>query len=350
MLESLEHETGYEEFSTVVELGRPFKPGKTSIQYLKWPKLPYLFPASFPGVKTSRDPALVDIDRAVLETRMRRYFNPGVPDASIAVETPALMVSSDGFDALKTRRHLLEGGFEFRQIVRYCYRPFDVRWLYWHWHPETKLLDRSRPEYFSQVFDRNFALVSQQKPRREWSTPQIIRSIGCLDLMDRGATCTPLKLRTLESERDNLSESASAYLNTIGSDAEALFFHALAVLHSSAYRNENSAALRQDWPRVPLPASREALVASAALGRRVAALLDTETAVPSVTTGRIRADLQDIAAITRAAGGALQPHEFALTAGWGYAGPGGVTCRWRQGCCCGDAKPGANRSKPTMSG
>ena len=59
--------------------------------------------------------------------------------------------------------------------------------------------------------------------------------------------------------------------------APSVFYHALAILHSPAYRTENSGALRQDWPRIPLPDNKEALLASAALGRQIAALLDTET-------------------------------------------------------------------------
>jgi predicted helicase len=51
------------------------------------------------------------------------------------------------------------------------------------------------------------------------------------------------------------------------------FYHSLALLHSPAYRHENAGALRQDWPRIPLPDSKELLLASAALGRKIAALL-----------------------------------------------------------------------------
>ena len=56
-----------------------------------------------------------------------------------------------------------------------------------------------------------------------------------------------------------------------------LWMHTLAIGHSAYYLKENKVgALRQDWPRVPLPATREALEASAALGRQIAALLDSE--------------------------------------------------------------------------
>jgi hypothetical protein len=104
-----------------------------------------------------------------------------------------------------------------------------------------------------------------------------------------------------------------------------LFFHAIAVLHSAAYREANSGALRQEWPRIPLPAQLDALRASAELGRQIAVLLDTETPVPGVTTGVPRPELKTIASVSRTDGHALAAADFALTAGWGFAGQGGVT-------------------------
>jgi len=108
----------------------------------------------------------------------------------------------------------------------------------------------------------------------------------------------------------------------LGNKPEALFYHTLAVLHSPDYRVENSGALRQDWPRVPLPESREALLASAKLGKQVAALLDTETPVQGVTAGKVRAELVQIAVPARLTRDTLN---LSLTAGWGHAGKGGVT-------------------------
>jgi Type ISP C-terminal specificity domain/N-6 DNA Methylase len=313
-----------------IELGRAFGGKTTSSNYLSWMRLPEIFPISYPGVKTSRDGALVDVDRTALELRMRRYFDATVSDAVISVEIPELMANSARFDGVATRKKLISLGMDSGHFVRYCYRPFDVRWLYWH--PETKLLDEKRPDYFPQVFGGNFALVSQQKPRRDWSAPQFIQSVGCLDLMDRGATCITLNLRDVNDDllgqhglvRANLSDPALAYLNTISANVEALFFHTLAVLHSSEYRSENSSALRQDWPRVPLPANLAVLLASADLGRRVAALLNTDAPVPGVTSGALRPEIQAIATITRVGGGALKPSEFAVTAGWGHFGKGGI--------------------------
>jgi hypothetical protein len=98
--------------------------------------------------------------------------------------------------------------------------------------------------------------------------------------------------------------------------------HTLAIGHSPIYLSENAGALRQDWPRVPLPATAELLCASAALGRQLAALLDPEQEVPGVTSGTIRPELREIGAVRTPAGTQL---DLAVTAGWGHAGQSGVT-------------------------
>lgn len=131
----------------------------------------------------------------------------------------------------------------------------------------------------------------------------------------------------------NLSATARAYLAALDAGdpvvdsevADLIWLHALAIGYSPAYLTEHADGIRQDWPRIPLPATREALRASAKLGREVAALLDTEAPVPGVTSGAIRAELQPVAVISRKGGGALQAEEFRLTAGWGHAGKAGAT-------------------------
>ena len=111
---------------------------------------------------------------------------------------------------------------------------------------------------------------------------------------------------------------------------EDLFHHVLAVLHDPAYREANAGALRMEWPRIPLPGwpdgnaadAAEALARSAARGRELAALLDTDTPVPGVTTGTLRPDIASIAVPATVDGRNMAGDDFALTAGWGHYGTG----------------------------
>jgi predicted helicase len=254
----------YQLLKPVLQLGLPFKPRAIGENYLSWPLLPELFPISFPGVKTSRDDVVVDIDRDQLVQRMEDYFNPKLSHEEIRRRTPAAMTSTQRFQSEPVRDQLLKRGFLPEKIVRYCYRPFDVRWLYWE--PETKLLDEKRSEYFPHVGAGNIWIEARQhQPKEDFDRGYFLRTLG--DNFGSGlSNFFPLYLLTgvsslLESagRKPNLSRSAAEYLPTPNATPEDLFYHALAILHAPAYRKENAGALRQAWPRVALPDSHRAL-------------------------------------------------------------------------------------------
>jgi hypothetical protein len=90
--------------------------------------------------------------------------------------------------------------------------------------------------------------------------------------------------------------------------------HFLGISYSPAWLADHANGIRYDWPRVPLPDSKELLLASAKLGENVALLLDVDTAVPGVTTGTIRPELREIARITSGTRG--KPN-LTVAAGWG---------------------------------
>jgi hypothetical protein len=126
-------------------------------------------------------------------------------------------------------------------------------------------------------------------------------------------------------KRPNLSEQAQRYIRTLTDEPAELFLHILAALHAPLYC-ENAGALRQDWPRVPLPASRDTLATSAALGANLAALLNTEASVKGVTANSIRAELKPIGNLSMVQGNALDPsRDLKIEAGWGHLGKEGVT-------------------------
>ena len=321
----------------LVSLGLPFAELAVSDEWQDWPALPDLFPTSFPGVKTSRDGFLVDVDLDRLKQRVADYFNANLSHEEIARRYPGIIRSTARFDARAVRDALLKrGGPAADGFVLYAYRPFDTRWLYWD--GGGVLLDRPRVEYKPHVFAGNLWLVTQQKPRREWGSLQVISNLGCLDLMDRGATCIP----AWEGEeglsataggaqrRANLSEQAKGYLDRLGLGVEDLFHHVVAMLHNPTYRTANGGALRMEWPRIPLPAwpngnnpgAAYELAGSAARGRELAALLDSDTAVAGVTTGALRPELASIAVPATTDGGNMTGDDFAVSVGWGHFGTG----------------------------
>ncbi|MCB9449787.1 MAG: N-6 DNA methylase [Anaerolineaceae bacterium] len=334
LIESLTAESitsGYELLTPEVRLGLPLMPRSIGTDYLKWPRLPELFPQSFPGVKTSRDSMLVDIDRDALEKRIDAYFDKSVSHEAMRHINEDVMTPRRRYEALQIREYLQRRGTQ-GEIVRYFYRPFDTRWLYWD--SETKLLDEKRSEYFPHVHEDNPFLMTTGRTRRNQIEPPIFtRLLTDLNLMDSGLRTFPLYLYASgksnqpqtkpmfgEGEvgrRPNLTKGAQAYLDRLGAGAESLFYHVLAVMHAPAYRVENAGALRQDWPRVPLPEAQTLLEESARLGRRAAALLDVEREVEGVTSGAIQSDLREIA--VPATTGAMPDYHVQ---GWGYLANG----------------------------
>ena len=85
-----------------------------------------------------------------------------------------------------------------------------------------------------------------------------------------------------------------------------------------------------EWPRIPLPGwpdgdkegAAEELAASAARGRELAALLDSDTPVPGVTEGALRPEIAVIGVPSTVDGGNMSGNDFALTMGWGHFGQG----------------------------
>ncbi|MBC7818741.1 MAG: hypothetical protein IAG10_17770, partial [Planctomycetaceae bacterium] len=76
---------------------------------------------------------------------------------------------------------------------------------------------------------------------------------------------------------------------------------------------------------MPLPVERQRLLASAELGRQIAALLDPETKVEGVTSGKLSRALKLIGQPTKVGGGNFTDDDYAVTARWGIAGKGGIT-------------------------
>ena len=326
----------YDDIKPVLPLGLPFVRTAVSDEWFDWPALPDLFPVSFPGVKTSRDGFLVDVDLDRLRTRIGHYFDPNTSHEEIARRYPGVMKSTARYDARATRTALIaRGGPDEAGFVRFAYRPFDTRWLYWE--KDTKLLDEKRADYRPHVFEGNLWQVTQQRPRRSWSPPQVISHLGCIDLMDRSATCIPAWLRddawgadVGDGPRPNLSGAAQRYLDRLGAGVEDLFHHVVATLHDPAYRAANAGALRMEWPRIPLPGwghgpsedAAAALARSAARGRELARLLDPDAPVSGVTDGQPAARIAHIAVPATADGRNMTGEDFAVTAGWGHSASG----------------------------
>lgn len=327
-----------------------FRPESVSSEYSAWPTIESFadFKPSL-GILENRKEALIDIDREPLEDRMRAYFDRGLSWNDLKSQKHGLVEDAARFDSEKTFKLMRDGEahqFHAEFIRKLLVRPMDLRWCYYV--PTRPIWNEPRTGYATQCWPGNSALVTRRKGVAEpEGIPFFFTSaLGFQHSMNTDAYFVPLKLRIsreddhvqgrvdIDAVRSNLSLAARRYLNDLpltrlDSDPGAgsmLWFHSLAIGCSPLYLSENADGIRQDWPRIPLPASKDAFLASAGLGSKIAALLNTEPEIEGVTTGTIRPELAALGVISRAGGGQLDAkRDLAVTAGWGHAGKGGVT-------------------------
>jgi hypothetical protein len=332
-----------------------FRPEEVSDYYAMWPRLrEFAAVDAVTGYKENRGFNLIDSDKAALEARMRKYFDSSIDWEELAMLGTGLTRDAARFNAKKARTKVLAAEqYDGTRLKRYILRPFELQWCYYC--PIRPLWNEPRPSLYAHQFSGNGFLVT--RPNGVASPEGVpfffTRALGDFDFMRGHSYHYPILLAQTargkktngqgslpESDpgaefKANLSPAARAYLVGLGikdpeastDAAELIWMHALAIGYSPAYLAENADGIRRDWPRIPLPDTRKTLEASAALGRQVAALLDTEVDVPGVTSGDIEPFFRTVGALTKVGGGSLDPDagDLAVTAGWGHAGKEGVT-------------------------
>lgn len=301
-----------------LELGLPFAGAAVGAGYFGWPKLPELLPVSFPGVQSKRDGLVVDIDLERLRQRIKRFFDPALTDDVLRPTMPEAFIKTAQYDPSKVRAALTRRGLLPERFVRYVYKPFDMRWIYWE--PEHGLLSRRSPDLFRANFAGNAFVEAREKQTDE----QFSRGSYVAALPDNfgNGFSNFFPLLTPDDHggnvaRPNLSQSVQNYLKARALPPETIFRHIVATLHAPSYRIENAGALRMDWPRVPIPADANTLRASADLGATLATLLDPEAPARGVSTGALRPGLRTLGLPAKRGGKTLETADLALTPGWG---------------------------------
>ncbi len=354
-LEAANIEAGYAVIDPRQDNRFSFRPSISGVEYHQWPKMTDLWAqAPSNGLMEKRGGALIDIDRDSLSTRMSAYFDPQLTWVQYKARNHGLTDSQARFDPEAARVKAISAeNFDAKKLVRYALRPFETRWCYYT--GVRPVWNEPRPALWAQCWEGNQFLLTRLAASKDPEGPPFYFTPLLSDdhLLSPDAVAIPIRLRPVADKnskkasgpsffaagpeqetalRANLSPSARSYLATLAIDdpdrdaesAGLVWMHVLAVGYSPAYLAENGDGIRQDWPRIPLPAGREVLAASASLGRRVAALLDAEGRVPGVTAMPFRPELKVIGGVSRAGGGLLgaDPEDLAITVGWGH--PGGV--------------------------
>ena len=307
-----------------------FSPRTTDPEFTSWPTVEDLFADWSPGITTARDIDLVAIDQSTLQGRMDEYFDASRGLDELSAHLPQLATATPQFNAREVRDALLSAGAGAGRIVRYAYRPFDTRWVFWT--DRARLLDRRRDALVGAAADGQVFMVSRPKAERSREgLPFCIVSEPCDHhfIRPNGAAFPWIRPRGSSTslfehmpDQANVSERVARYLgdDRIQGAGFALMPHAVAIMAAPAYLGANADGVAAGWPRIPLPKGSEALVASSALGERVMRLLDPDVPVgPAAVKPLIR-----VGTLSSSTGNALDSAELAVTGHWGVAGQGGV--------------------------
>ncbi len=279
-----------------------------------FPSVDEYLPTVHSGVQPVRDEAVMAHDRAMLKARMLDYFDSSLTFEEVTARHPGFSVVRARYNPTQTRSRLLSSSiFHEERLVRFLYRPFDVRWLYWE--PDHKLLNearRAQMPYWLAVPNQR-CLVLPQTPRRLGAARPIVSTcVGAFEAAEPNARLLPLY------EPGALHGAAGALRGTsdppkplmaaewlkgarasgaFGTDSEMaeLIFHALVAVMNSPGWLAAQPVDADDFPQVPLPGDAGRLVDAAAVGRRIAALNDPIVDVPTVTSGVIDPALRGIA-------------------------------------------------------
>lgn len=331
-----------------------FRPSNATSHYLRWPGLNEFAHEASNGLMEKRAGALIDIDKRQLEHRMQMYYDPQVGWEKLVALQTGLTQAAAGYDPQRVRAKLLAAEkFQADRLCRYVVRPFDVRWCYYS--GVSPLWNRSRPALWAQCWEGNRFVLSRMKGTAspEGVPLYLVQGLSDDHLLMTDAVCFPIHIRSGALEHRsgdltrhplfaddeargravaNLSVPARRYLADLGvadpdvesESAHLLWMHALAIGFAPLYLKENADGVRDGWPRIPLPAGVQQLHASAALGARLAALLNTEQPLKSAAQPILRG-MATLTVTERGSTGLEANALLDLRAGWGYRSRGAVT-------------------------
>jgi hypothetical protein len=302
------------------------------------PGLDEYFQHYWSGVQPVRaETTVLAHDRADLDVRMRDYFDyGGVTTRELFARHPGFAVRRARYDASAVRINLETAHvrFDADKIVRFLYRPLDVRWLYWE--TARGLITEQRANLAPHVIgvaDQRFIVTNQTRRRADGARPTFSSAVPGFDSVDPNARALPRYLMTagggagtqlglgaVDHATTNVNPEwvgAARMAGITGDDAvvgDVIFFALAAVMHSPRWLATQSQD-SDDFPDVALPRDGALLTQAAALGHRIVDLHDPDTAVPGVTTGHIARELATIA-LPR-----ISPGATTLTKGrFGHAG------------------------------
>ena len=269
-------------------------------EWSQWPPVPELFNSWGAGVLTNRNGLAVDADRRVLMRKIGHFADLSIPDQ--IVEERYKFSSNYQWNTGRARRDFASK--ELRDLAEpYTFRPFDVRWVYWHRRIVYNMRG-DKMEAFRQRRPSVGLMFSRNTKHNYYSNVYVTRHIAdrhCLEEANVAPLYIPVDEGFVATEAlSNLSSRARDAVAKIGlrltqeahgdlatcCGAQDLLSYVYAVLHSNTYRERYAGFLKIDFPRIPLAGNVDLFGRLVAVGRKLIAvhLLESPTVDKLITT------------------------------------------------------------------
>jgi len=253
-------------------------------EHEKFWKVTEIFKESQIGLMTGQDDFFVDTSPQALKDRILAVFDKNLSDNDL--NTLYNLKSQAGEKTILARTAT---NFNEDMIRLYCYRPFDIRYVY----TENKFLWRSVESLKKHFVFENIALVTT----RILASPPFNHVFVAQHAGDNTFISSKTKERNYffplylypdkpkvkllveeepKSERTpNFTEEfIQAVKEALGTEPtpEEIFYYIYAVLYSPTYRKRYEEFLKIDFPRVPMPTDYELFTKLSALGKELVEL------------------------------------------------------------------------------
>ncbi|MBS9390221.1 MAG: N-6 DNA methylase [Dolichospermum sp. WA123] len=219
-------------------------------------------------IETGKDDVLISFDRNEIKEFVTQLSNPEILDQYIS--DIYKIADSPNWNFFKSRSLIVKNGIENDLIQPIYYRPFDIRFTYYH-----SILRRMQEKVLTNLIQDNLGLLAMRQVAS--GDNQYTHFMVCNQIVDnrsffsnRGRPSVfPLyTYPNTENKQTNLFLEKTPNLSPKFLEAikeklgkiptpEKIFYYAYAIFHSPTYRTRYAEFLKIDFPRLPLTSNQK---------------------------------------------------------------------------------------------
>ena len=253
-------------------------------EYEKFWSVAEIFPVNSISITTSRDKFVIDFDKNALRQRISVFRDLRKSDEEIRILYG--LRDTSYFKLPQARQKVAQDEDWELKIISILYRPFDVRWIFYH----TAVIERNRYRVMRHMLvEENLGLLTNRQIRASQIAhslaTNLIADSHVFETMHASLYLFPLYLYHIPDEKKlalhgegerkpNLNPEFIRQIEQIvgKTTPEKIFYYIYAVLYCPTYRERYQEFLRIDFPKIPLPPGAEAFEKFAEIGHKLVEL------------------------------------------------------------------------------